>query len=79
MPPQPSPPGSHKQSLASVRVQLVQNLSPAHVTKYPTSGQNSSKFFEDNQKSIFKASFDQDCTVNNRNVCPGLWREKLPS
>ena len=36
-------------------------------------------FFEDKQKSIFKASFDQDCAVNNRNVCPALRREKLTS
>ena len=28
--PQPSPAGSHKQSVASVRVHLVQNLSPTH-------------------------------------------------
>ena len=47
-----------------------------HGKKYPTSGQ---KFFEDKQKSIFKASFDQDYAVNNRNVCPALRREKLPS
>ena len=53
MPPQPSPAGSHKQSLASVRVQLVQNLSPAHVTKYPTSGQNSSKFLSRINRSPF--------------------------
>ena len=36
-------------------------------------------FFEDKQKSIFKASFDQDCAVNNGKVCSALWREKLPS